>query len=114
MHRNRVVDSFNVAALSVARKFMSCSSSRQPSMASMEPWAKLWHEWTSWAFLKAYLETAGNSPIVPQERDELKALLDAFVLDKAIYELGYELNNRPDWVTIPLYGIEQIVGPFAP
>jgi maltose alpha-D-glucosyltransferase/alpha-amylase len=50
---------------------------------------------------------------VPQERDELKALLDAFVLDKAIYELGYELNNRPDWVTIPLHGIEQIVGPFA-
>jgi maltose alpha-D-glucosyltransferase / alpha-amylase len=79
---------------------------------SMEPWAMLWQEWTSWAFLKAYLETAGESPIVPKDRDELKALLDAFVLDKAIYELGYELNNRPDWVTIPLHGIEQIVGNF--
>ncbi len=81
--------------------------------ASMEPWAKLWQEWTSWAFLKAYLETAGESPIVPSDPAELKALLDAFVLDKAIYELGYELNNRPDWVTIPLHGIEQIVGAFA-
>jgi maltose alpha-D-glucosyltransferase/alpha-amylase len=80
---------------------------------SMEPWAKLWQEWTSWAFLKAYLETAGESPIVPKTREELKQLLDAFVLDKAIYELGYELNNRPDWVTIPLHGIEQIVGTFG-
>jgi maltose alpha-D-glucosyltransferase / alpha-amylase len=81
--------------------------------ASMEPWAKLWQEWTSWAFLKAYLETAGESPIVPKTRDELKAVLDAFVLDKAIYELDYELNNRPDWVSIPLHGIEQIVGAFG-
>jgi maltose alpha-D-glucosyltransferase/alpha-amylase len=81
--------------------------------ASMEPWARLWQEWTSWAFLKAYLETAGESPIVPRERDELKALLEAFVLDKAIYELGYELNNRPDWVTIPLHGIEQIVAAYT-
>jgi maltose alpha-D-glucosyltransferase / alpha-amylase len=80
--------------------------------ASMEPWAQLWQEWTSWAFVKAYLETAGESPIVPNDRNELKVLLDAFVLDKAIYELGYELNNRPDWVTIPLHGIEQIVGKF--
>ena len=80
--------------------------------ASMETWAKLWQEWTSWAFLKAYLETAGESSIVPKDREELKALLDAFVLDKAVYELGYELNNRPDWVTIPLHGIEQIVGTF--
>jgi maltose alpha-D-glucosyltransferase / alpha-amylase len=77
--------------------------------ASMEPWATLWQEWTSWAFLKAYLETAGESPIVPKDREELKALLEAFVLDKAFYELGYELNNRPDWVGIPLHGIQQIL-----
>ncbi len=82
--------------------------------ASMEPWAKLWQEWTSWAFLKGYVETAAQSPIVPKDADELKALLDAFVLDKAIYELGYELNNRPDWVSIPLHGIEQIVQTVKP
>ncbi|HKV53727.1 MAG TPA: maltose alpha-D-glucosyltransferase [Candidatus Binataceae bacterium] len=78
--------------------------------ASMEPWARLWQEWISWAFLKQYLETAAGSAIVPKDTAELRILLDAFVLDKAIYELGYELNNRPDWVTIPLHGIEQIVG----
>jgi maltose alpha-D-glucosyltransferase / alpha-amylase len=81
--------------------------------ASMEPWAQLWQEWTSWAFLKSYLETARQAPIVPANQDELKSLLNAFVLDKAIYELGYELNNRPDWVTIPLHGIEQILGTMS-
>jgi maltose alpha-D-glucosyltransferase/alpha-amylase len=39
----------------------------------------------------------------------LKILLDAFLLDKALYEVGYELNNRPDWVNIPLQGIIQML-----
>ncbi len=105
--------SFHYAAFGVLLEETRSGALGGRDFASMEPWARLWQEWTSWAFLTAYLETAGDSPIVPRERDELKALLDAFVLDKAIYELGYELNNRPDWVTIPLHGIEQIVGPFA-
>jgi maltose alpha-D-glucosyltransferase/alpha-amylase len=36
-------------------------------------------------------------------------LLNNFLLEKAIYELGYELNNRPDWVKIPLRGIRQLM-----
>jgi maltose alpha-D-glucosyltransferase/alpha-amylase len=36
-------------------------------------------------------------------------LLDLFVLDKALYELNYELNNRPDWVGIPLRGITELL-----
>ena len=42
---------------------------------------------------------------VPQSDEEFARLLDAFLLEKAIYELGYELNNRPDWVSIPIRGI---------
>jgi maltose alpha-D-glucosyltransferase / alpha-amylase len=102
--------SFHYAAFGSLLEQVSSGALGGRDFASMEPWARLWQEWTSWAFLKAYLETAGESPIVPKDRDELKVLLDAFVLDKAIYELGYELNSRPDWVTIPLHGIEQIAG----
>jgi len=40
--------------------------------------------------------------LLPQDRTRLKILLDAFLFDKAIYEVGYELNNRPDWVKVPL------------
>jgi maltose alpha-D-glucosyltransferase / alpha-amylase len=40
-------------------------------------------------------------------------MLQTYMLDKAIYELGYELNNRPDWVSIPLKGILGLLNPEA-
>ncbi len=46
---------------------------------------------------------------MPKNHAELVALLDLCVLDKALYELEYELNNRPDWVGIPLHGIAALV-----
>jgi maltose alpha-D-glucosyltransferase / alpha-amylase len=57
------------------------------------------------AFLRAYFAAVQGGGFLPQHPDDLDLLLQAFVLDKALYELGYELNNRPDWVHIPLTGI---------
>ena len=54
-----------------------------------------------------------NAPIAPKDRDELKVLLDVFLLEKALYELAYELNNRPSWLPIPLRGIREILS-FSP
>ena len=79
--------------------------------ARLEPWARCWTQWVSAGFVKAYLTTAGQASFVPRSRDELQVLLDAYLLEKAIYELGYELNNRPDWVPIPLQGILQLIAP---
>ena len=76
---------------------------------SMERWARLWQVWTSWAFLKEYLAVAGNAPFVPRERRELKVLLDALILERALYELGRELGARPQWAGIALHSIEQIL-----
>jgi maltose alpha-D-glucosyltransferase/alpha-amylase len=42
---------------------------------------------------------------LPVESSHRAALLRFFMLEKALYELNYELNNRPDWVRIPLWGI---------
>ena len=42
---------------------------------------------------------------MPARDDDFNAILHAFVVDKALYELGYELNNRPDWVHVPLAGL---------
>lgn len=77
------------------------------AMADLEAWARYWHLWVSVAYLQTYLEVAAGAPFIPADRAELKALLDAYLLSKAVYELGYELNNRPHWVAIPLQGILQ-------
>ena len=73
----------------------------------LESWADTWQHWVAEAFLSGYAATVGESPIVPRGAAR-SALLSAFVLDKALYELSYELNNRPDWVRIPLIGIRKL------
>lgn len=64
--------------------------------------------WTACAgakYLEGYFDAAAGLSSVPEDRVEQKLLLDVFLLQKALYEVGYELNNRPDWVSIPLRGI---------
>jgi 1,4-alpha-glucan branching enzyme len=73
-------------------------------------WARAWHGWAGGAYLRAYLERARGAPYMPRDADELRRLVDVFVLEKAVYELGYELNNRPDWVGLPLQGIADQLG----
>ena len=75
----------------------------------LESWAELWSDWVSVFFLKEYLEVAAEGNFLPRRREELTVLLDIYLLEKAIYEIGYELNNRPDWVSIPLRGIQQVL-----
>lgn len=72
-----------------------------------------WVVWTSSVFMKSYLTTGGNAPFLPADRTQTAELLDAFRLDKAVYELGYEINNRPAWVRIPLVGITRILDQHA-
>ena len=86
------------------------SSTRPGQFAELEPWARLWQTWASAAFLTGYLTTAGHALIVPAEQAQRNALLQLFMLDKAFYELNYELNNRPDWVRIPLAAILDVIG----
>jgi len=94
--------SFSYAALVALTKY---TARRPEDFAQLESWARLWETSVSAEFLRAYRETIADSPIVPADRQEFDALLHIYVLDKALYELVYELNNRPAWIRIPLYGI---------
>ncbi len=87
----------------------ACARARPADFACLEPWAESWRQWTSAAFLRAYRTTAGGAAFLPAAPADGAALLDLFVLDKAFYELAYELNNRPDWVRIPLRGILALI-----
>jgi maltose alpha-D-glucosyltransferase/alpha-amylase len=81
----------------------------EDAVRKLVPWAELWYVWMAGAFLKAYLRTTSGAPFMPRARDEMGLLLSAFLLEKAAYEVSYELNNRPDWVIIPMQGILQLM-----
>jgi maltose alpha-D-glucosyltransferase/alpha-amylase len=94
--------SFSYAAFSALLKY---SSRRPEDFAKLEPWARLWEQSVASAFLRTYYEFAKGVDVVPSEPELFEKLLEAYVIDKAFYELAYELNNRPSWVIIPLTGI---------
>ena len=77
---------------------------RTQDLALVHFLAQFWYLWVSAAFLKAYFDMASRGNFLPQSREELRVLMDAYLLEKVIYEIGYELNNRPDWIKIPLQG----------
>ncbi|MBK9168648.1 MAG: maltose alpha-D-glucosyltransferase [Bryobacterales bacterium] len=85
-------------------------SARRPHEAEkLEPWARLWERLICAVFLQTYREVVAGQ-CVSADAGTFARLLDAFVLDKALYELKYELNNRPAWVRIPLLGILALGG----
>ncbi len=71
--------------------------------------ADAWAFWSGAAFLHGYLETPGIDALLPSTDDELESMLVAHLLDKALYEVRYELANRPDWVYLPLLGARFLV-----
>ncbi|MGA2559921.1 MAG: maltose alpha-D-glucosyltransferase [Terracidiphilus sp.] len=78
------------------------SSSTQENLTA---WATFWQNSTSSEFLRAYRETIAANPGLLPAPEQAQALLAAYMLEKALYELLYELNNRPTWLRIPLAGI---------
>jgi maltose alpha-D-glucosyltransferase/alpha-amylase len=97
--------SFDYAAVSALKS----GGIRAEDLPALEPWARFWNLWVSVVFLKSYLAVAHEGGFLPKSKDEMKTLLDLYVLEKAIYELGYELNNRPEWVQVPIQGILDIL-----
>jgi maltose alpha-D-glucosyltransferase/alpha-amylase len=77
----------------------------EENYAAAAAWGRFWRSTTSAVFLRAYLQHAGAAALLTDDKSEIELLLDVCMLEKAVYELGYELNNRPDWVSVPAEGI---------
>jgi maltose alpha-D-glucosyltransferase / alpha-amylase len=75
----------------------------------VRPWTRLWYASVAGSFLRGYVETVTDAPFHPHTREELRVLLEAYLLEKAMYEVGYEANNRPDWLPIPVDGIAELL-----
>jgi len=75
----------------------------------LAPWARFWELWTGVSFLRAYLQGAAGAPFLPAEREHVAVLLDTFLLERALHELGDELRTHPNSSSIPLDGILRLM-----
>jgi maltose alpha-D-glucosyltransferase/alpha-amylase len=98
--------SFHYAAFG---KILLNENYREKDIEFLEQWAEQWQHYVSRFYLGAYLERIGSKAELGLE-DEI--LIRTYLLEKAIYELGYELNGRPDWVNIPLRGIYYLMNRY--
>ena len=99
--------SFSYAAFSAIDRVIAAGSDNEvsASAAVLPEWAKLWQDAATAAFLSSYRECiAVRESLLPAPRDA-QILLDAYLLEKALYELQYELDNRPTWIGIPINSI---------
>lgn len=92
--------SFHYAAFG---KILLNENYRQQDLQMLEAWAEQWQHYVSRFYLGAYMDKMGMGTELPAEDD---VLIRTYLIEKAVYELGYELNGRPDWTVIPLRGIE--------
>jgi maltose alpha-D-glucosyltransferase/alpha-amylase len=101
--------SFHYAAATVFKNRIVEQLGGPADVASVAPWADYWYRWTSATFLRSYLAGMEGTTLLPSTQEEIGILLDAYLLDKAFYELRYELHNRPNWTWIPIQGVQQVL-----
>ncbi|GAB3529687.1 maltose alpha-D-glucosyltransferase [Pontibacter brevis] len=101
-----MIRSFHYAAYSA---LFQQEGLRREDVDYLEAWAEQWYQYASGFFMHNYLSKTMGTGIVPAKEEDFEILIHTFLLEKAIYELGYELNNRPDWVLIPIRGIKYIM-----
>ncbi|MDQ3237100.1 MAG: maltose alpha-D-glucosyltransferase [Actinomycetota bacterium] len=94
--------SFNYAAQSAVR---NPSIERADQLDTLEPLVREWERRARQAFLDGYAEGTRDSSTPPRDEGRMRSLVELFTLEKALYEVRYELDNRPDWTGIPVRGI---------
>jgi maltose alpha-D-glucosyltransferase/alpha-amylase len=102
--------SFHYAAYAVLFGQVAGILPKPEAAAALEQWAAFWNAWVSAAFLRGYVTAASGAPFLSESVEQFRTLMDVYVMDKAMYEIRYELNNRPGWVRIPLIGVLKLLG----
>lgn len=109
-----MVLSFHYAAHAALLNQVKHGTLPAAQMEALSAWARFWARWVGAAFFKAYRQAAGTAAFLTPNETDLQIMMDAYLLRKAVYELGNELNRQPDWLAIPLQGILELVNPVGP
>ncbi len=83
---------------------------RDEAAGQLRAWVEFWTRWANAMFLSGYLGTAGKARFLPERVEDLRVLLDCYLLERALRELRHELSQRQEWVRIPVHGILEILG----
>jgi maltose alpha-D-glucosyltransferase/alpha-amylase len=86
---------------------------RPEDVPGLDPWVNLWNLWVSTAFVRSYQERTAGASFLPKSPEEFELLLAHYLLERALRELGYELEDRPAWAIISLRGILQLLEPTS-
>jgi maltose alpha-D-glucosyltransferase/alpha-amylase len=100
--------SFHYAAFGVLSMQLPGASTRPEDRESLEPWARHFYQACSHAFLASYVATAEQAEFLPSTPEQLRTLVEIHLVEKALYELLYELNNRPGWAELPMRGLLEL------
>ena len=106
--------SFHYASVTAYSRFLERGGYPPDKAAKLRSAAELWHLCAGRAFVDAYRKAVAGAAFLPKNDEEFDFLLKIFMLEKAVYELGYELGNRPGWVDIPVSGILRLMEDAAP
>ncbi|HEU0155206.1 MAG TPA: putative maltokinase, partial [Stellaceae bacterium] len=101
-----MIRSFDYAAAAAVRQLAETRVTAEPRMTEL---AESWRQRAVDGFRAAYRKTMRGCPAYPSSKKQVRDLTEFFTLEKAIYEVSYELGNRPAWVDIPLLGILRIL-----
>ncbi|MGH8024427.1 MAG: putative maltokinase, partial [Limisphaerales bacterium] len=104
-----MIRSFHYAAQAAMLKEIESGGAAPAQTDDLSAWAQFWARHVSAIFYRAYLDAARGAEFFPSRDEDAHLLTNIFLLRKAIYELGYELNTRPAWVKIPLLGILELM-----
>lgn len=103
----------DVAGMLRSFAYAAESSLRSPRVraedrARLSPFAEAFRAWTAVSFTQTYLAGITGEPFCPKTAADSQALLSFYELEKVLYEVDYELDNRPDWAVVPLVGLARI------
>ncbi len=94
--------SFHYVEATAMRERLAIRAEAAKALAPMaEDWRRRAHE----GFMAGYLAAIGDCPSVPTDAALRDKLIFLFLIEKALYEIGYEGANRPDWIGIPMEGV---------
>jgi maltose alpha-D-glucosyltransferase/alpha-amylase len=97
-----ILRSFSYAAETARRRV---KQDRPEALDLMKTYTKEWEKLAGQNFLDAYLNETQDCISVPNNKRVFKKIVSFLSIEKAVYELNYELANRPDWVEIPVCGL---------